>query len=948
MGTIGGDSQSSYSSEANIEPEPKNFAPSPDFRWLCDELFGKLDAINTNKMKYGKAAAVKYIEVIIHFIKLWRTTVGNDFFPVLRLILPYRDVRSYNIKEFTLIKAICKTLNLPRDSLTEKRLINWKQYAGRGVNLSAFCVEEISKRRSEQGEIETISIDKVNEKLTDLSKEASAKKWGFTGLFESPSFQYCMRNMTFRELKYFFDIILKARIIGGLEHKFLSCWHPNAQDYLGVVSDLKILSQKLWDPFIRLGRQDLTINIGHPFAPHLAKRLYITYEKASAKLKDDFFIEEKMDGERIQLHFMDRGSKIRFFSRRGTDYTHLYGKSLETGVISQFLKFREDVFECVLDGEMVSFDKERKVVLPFGVVKSAAVEEIINASTSIEKEGYRPLYMIFDLVYLNGTSLTKIPLHVRKEYLREIMAPVPNIVEILPELRAKESTAISTSLQRAIEMGSEGLILKQLNSTYDIGARNDFWIKIKPEYFEDLGETMDLIIIGRDPGKKDSLMCGLLETGVTDDQSDKFESEANGVSRKLKVLSFCNIANGVSDEEFKEIERKTRGSWHLFKEGPPPTDLIEFGNKLPIEWIDPQYSLVMEVKARSVDNNGAIGKKYKVGSTLHGAYCRRLREDKDWTTCATLEQFQQAKVAHNYYTYKNRANRVSVSRRKRLKVSKPSNVNDLNVPNIAKETALFEGMTFYILSDFLDPMGKRHDRNIIGEHVKKHGGGLIPNLTVRPEELSHLWVISGKNTIECKSLFDRGYDIIDPMWIFDSIASGSRLKLEPKHCFLVSMRLLENTKKRVDSNGDSFTRSVTNDDYMKIVEKTNLAVEMHGKQWHELEDAPLMMLQRYRIFVAASKENSAATKQCKKTVMIFGGMLVNEIENCNLVIACLASTSDDLFLRDLRSTVAATKYKENKKIGDAKFRIPRIVSLEWLRACVMEQCLVPEEDHICV
>lgn len=29
-------------------PEPHNFAPSPDFRWLCEELFAKVEEVLIN------------------------------------------------------------------------------------------------------------------------------------------------------------------------------------------------------------------------------------------------------------------------------------------------------------------------------------------------------------------------------------------------------------------------------------------------------------------------------------------------------------------------------------------------------------------------------------------------------------------------------------------------------------------------------------------------------------------------------------------------------------------------------------------------------------------------------------------------------------------------------------------------------------------------------------
>ena len=124
--------------------------------------------------------------------------------------------------------------------------------------------------------------------------------------------------------------------------------------------------------------------------------------KYACTLHDDFLVEEKMDGERIQVHYMNYGESIKFFSRRGIDYTYLYGASLSSGTISQHLRFTDSVKECVLDGEMVTFDAKRRVILPFGLVKGSAKEAL--SFNSINNVDFHPLYMVFDLLYLNGTS----------------------------------------------------------------------------------------------------------------------------------------------------------------------------------------------------------------------------------------------------------------------------------------------------------------------------------------------------------------------------------------------------------------------------------------------------------------------------------------------------------------------------------------------------------------
>jgi DNA ligase-4 len=48
-----------------------------------------------------------------------------------------------------------------------------------------------------------------------------------------------------------------------------------------------------------------------------------------------FMIEEKLDGERMQLH--KRGHEYYYCSRKGKDYTYLYGKHVGVGSLTPFI-----------------------------------------------------------------------------------------------------------------------------------------------------------------------------------------------------------------------------------------------------------------------------------------------------------------------------------------------------------------------------------------------------------------------------------------------------------------------------------------------------------------------------------------------------------------------------------------------------------------------------------
>jgi len=50
----------------------------------------------------------------------------------------------------------------------------------------------------------------------------------------------------------------------------------------------------------------------------------------------EFIIEEKLDGERMQLH--KRGNEYFYCSRKGKDYTYLYGSHVGTGSLTPFVE----------------------------------------------------------------------------------------------------------------------------------------------------------------------------------------------------------------------------------------------------------------------------------------------------------------------------------------------------------------------------------------------------------------------------------------------------------------------------------------------------------------------------------------------------------------------------------------------------------------------------------
>ena len=97
------------------------------------------------------------------------------------------------------------------------------------------------------------------------------------------------------------------------ENSVFNVFHPDAFSLFNVCSSLRKVCADLQDPFKRLVTND--ISVFHAFKPQLAhKELPNDVFKAMGMGNSGkVYIEQKLDGERIQLHF--GGSEFRYWSR---------------------------------------------------------------------------------------------------------------------------------------------------------------------------------------------------------------------------------------------------------------------------------------------------------------------------------------------------------------------------------------------------------------------------------------------------------------------------------------------------------------------------------------------------------------------------------------------------------------------------------------------------------
>ena len=643
--------------------------------------------------------------IIEKFISRWRKEVGNDIYPAFRLIVPEKDrYRAlYGLKEKTIGRLLVQILKINKDSTDGYNLLNWKvpgtKYTSATTgDFAGRCYEVISKRplRTTPGEM---TIGEVNEMLDRLS---AAQKDEAQLLI----LQDFYKRMNAEEMMWLIRIILKQMKVGASERTIFNIWHPDAESLFSISSSLRRVCWELYDTRVRLQGEDRGISLMQCFQPQLAAFQMHSFDKMIAELRptdsdDTFWIEEKLDGERMQLHMVKDddhpgGFRFRFWSRKAKDYTYLYGTGFadENSSLTRHLRgaFNERVNNIILDGEMITWDPEQDAISPFGTLKTAAISEQRNPYSN----GLRPLFRVFDCLYLNDKSITNYSLRDRHRALEASVNSVHRRLEVHPYTVARSTTQIESSLRQVVAESSEGLILKNPRSMYKLNDRNSDWIKVKPEYMTEYGEDLDCLIIGgyygsgHRGGRLSSFLCGLRA------KKEPLDEDVN----PQKYLSFVKVGGGMTAADYASINHHTNGKWRSWDVKAPPTAFIELAGgtkqiEKPDMWIKPENSVVIAVKAASVSQSD----QFRTGYTLRFPRFKKLRLDKDWKTALSVDEFLELKknvdkeVNQKSFQIDHRRKKTQTRATKRALTVAGNDLSARTTIDVSR-SSVFSGLTF--------------------------------------------------------------------------------------------------------------------------------------------------------------------------------------------------------------------------------------------------------------
>ena len=327
--------------------------------------------------------------------------------------------------------------------------------------------------------------------------------------------------------------------------------------------DIALLAQRMlgnWQPtpqFLRdlLSVEPLPGDQSQPFPFFLASPL----EQAPEALRsiEDWLLEWKWDGIRLQL--IRRLGDVALWSR-GEERLDGRFPELEAAALS----LPQD---CVIDGELLAWDRDAFMPQPF-----TALQRRIQ----LRKPGPKTLRDIpvrllsYDLLESEGVDLRARPLRERRAALDALLQRAASpLITLSPAVSATDWTEAAQLREGARERGVEGLMLKRLDSAYQVGRRRGDWWKWKIDPL-----TIDAVLLYAQAGHGR--------------RSNLYTDYTFGLWDGDRLVPVAKAYSGLDDKQIAQLDRWIRANT-LERFGPvrsvPALHVFELGfeavNKSP-------------------------------------------------------------------------------------------------------------------------------------------------------------------------------------------------------------------------------------------------------------------------------------------------------------------------------------------------------------------------------
>ena len=483
---------------------------------IVAEIFEKME--NTTKR-------IELTNILVELLKKTpKKIIPNAVYLLQGIIRPNFEGVELGIAEKLAIRAISKSSGLSIKKIED----DYRKVGDLGLTASNI----LKLKTQTTFTAEKITLERVYETLFKIAKLEGK---GSQDL-KMKHISSLLNDATPLEAKFVLKILLGTLRLGVAENTVMDALaiaftgkkenKERIENAYNVSSDLGKVSEVIASEGLD-GIKKFQISLFNPVRPMLADRIK-SEKEATEKMPVEFAAEYKLDGERVQIH--KQADKIILFSRSLENITKYYPDIVEN--IGNSLDVNEGIFEA----EIVAINENTGEFLPF--------QELMHRRRKYKLKKAVLQYPItvnfFDVLYFDGKNCLNLKYSERRKIL-ENSVKENNFAKLVPMAIVKNENEVEDFLENSINSGCEGLMLKILDAAYRAGIRGGNWLKLKREYRNELGDSLDLVVIGAYFGKgRRTGRYGTLLLATYNPEKDNFPS-------------ICKVGTGFTDESLDQL-----------------------------------------------------------------------------------------------------------------------------------------------------------------------------------------------------------------------------------------------------------------------------------------------------------------------------------------------------------------------------------------------------------
>jgi bifunctional non-homologous end joining protein LigD len=256
---------------------------------------------------------------------------------------------------------------------------------------------------------------------------------------------------------------------------------------------------------------------------------------------ESWLFEIKWDGYRAVA--FAAGEKVELVSRNLVSFSERYAPVADA--------LKELSLHAVLDGEIVAVNEK-------GLAVFQDLQNWQNTPVQLQ-------YFVFDLLWLNGYDVTRLPLIERKKLLEAILPKDHATIRYSDHVICNGKKFF----EAAVKKGLEGVMGKRMSSIYEPGSRTGDWVKVK------VSLRQEVLILGYTQPRNTRQYFGSLLLGLYDESGE--------------LVYIGHTGSGFTAKTLKEIHEKMQPLTV-----PDPPFAKKPKTNMPATWLSPK--LVGEIK----------------------------------------------------------------------------------------------------------------------------------------------------------------------------------------------------------------------------------------------------------------------------------------------------------------------------------------------------------------